>query len=138
MRKDTFIGRQAELEQLKVLYARKRPSFIVIKGRRRIGKSRLIAEFASRQKYQRFLSFAGLAPHEGLSDQEQRDHFARQLAFILKVPPLTFLDWSDAFEHLSLHLKPGDIRLLSKPCILVSGRGQINEKPACRAEARRA
>lgn len=114
MKRDTFIGRQAELEQLKVLYARKRPSFIVIKGRRRIGKSRLIVEFASRQKNQRFWSFAGLAPHEGLSDQEQRNHFARQLALVLKVPPLTFLNWSDAFEHLSLHLKPGDIILFDE------------------------
>lgn len=27
---------------------------------------------------------------------------------------MTFLDWSDAFEHLSLHIKPGDIILLDE------------------------
>jgi hypothetical protein len=33
---------------------------------------------------------------------------------MLKIPPMTFLDWSDAFEHLSLHIKPGDIILLDE------------------------
>jgi hypothetical protein len=27
---------------------------------------------------------------------------------------MTFLDWSDAFEHLILHIKPGDIILLDE------------------------
>ncbi len=31
-------------------------------------------------------------------------------------------------------MKNPEIRLLSKPCILFSGRGEINEEPACRSE----
>jgi AAA+ ATPase superfamily predicted ATPase len=110
----TFIGRVPELERLKGLYNKKNPSLVVVKGRRRIGKSRLITEFASRYKQQRFWNFAGLAPQDGVTEQEQRDHFARQLSLMLKIPPMTFLDWSDAFEHLSMYIKAGDIILFDE------------------------
>jgi AAA+ ATPase superfamily predicted ATPase len=109
-----FIGRKLELERLKALYQKKTSSLVVVKGRRRIGKSRLIGEFAKISGSQTFWSFAGLAPEDGISAQQQRDNFARQLALMLKMPPMTFLDWSDAFEHVSLHIKPGDIILLDE------------------------
>ncbi|MFN5382864.1 MAG: AAA family ATPase [Alphaproteobacteria bacterium] len=108
------MGRKAELERLKALYKKKASSLVVVKGRRRIGKSRLIGEFAKISNAQTFWSFAVLAPEDGISAQQQRDNFARQLALMLKIPPMTFLDWSDAFEHLSLHIKPGDIILLDE------------------------
>jgi hypothetical protein len=114
MSNPVFIGRKAELERLKTLYKKKASSLVVVKGRRRIGKSRLIGEFAKISHAQTFWSFAGLAPEEGISAQQQRDNFARQLALMLKIPPMTFLDWSDAFEHLSLHIKLGDIILLDE------------------------
>jgi AAA+ ATPase superfamily predicted ATPase len=41
-----FIGRQAELERLSQAIKKKTASFIIIKGRRRIVKSRLIKEFS--------------------------------------------------------------------------------------------
>lgn len=114
MSNSVFIGRKPELERLKALYKKKNPNLIVVKGRRRIGKSRLIREFVSTSNAQTFWSFAGLAPEDGMSAQQQRDHFARQLALMLKLPPMTFMDWSDALEHLSLHIKPGDIILLDE------------------------
>ncbi|MGV2432783.1 MAG UNVERIFIED_CONTAM: AAA family ATPase [Rickettsiaceae bacterium] len=116
MSNSIFIGRKLELGRLKTLYDKKSPGLVVVKGRRRIGKSRLIAEFASTNTKlgQRFWSFAGLPPQEGLSAQKQRDYFARQLSLMLKVPPMTFLDWSDAFEHLSINIKAGDIILLDE------------------------
>ncbi|MBS0654993.1 MAG: ATP-binding protein [Verrucomicrobia bacterium] len=113
-RQPIFIGRKHELERLMALHHKKRPGLVVVKGRRRVGKSRLIAEFASKAPKSTFWSFAGLAPQEGISAQGQRDHFARQLALMLTIPPLTFSDWSDAFEHLSLHLKAGDIVLFDE------------------------
>jgi len=109
-----FIGRKPELERLKALHKKKMPTLCVVKGRRRIGKSRLIGEFAKISGSQTFWSFAGLAPEDGISAQEQRDNFARQLALMLKIPPMTFQDWSDAFEHLSLHIKPGNIVLFDE------------------------
>lgn len=109
-----FIGRKQELEKLQALHRKAIPSLVVVKGRRRIGKSRLIEEFASRTPQHKLWNFAGLAPQEGMTAQTQRDYFARQLASFLNVPPLTFQDWSDAFEHLSLHLREGDIILLDE------------------------
>ena len=114
MKNPRFIGRKYELELLKSLHNKQTPSLVVVKGRRRIGKSRLIAEFARPLSSCTFWSFAGLAPQDGLSAQEQRDHFARQFSLMLKIPPMTFADWSDALEHLSLHIKAGDIILLDE------------------------
>ena len=96
-----FIGRQRELQQLKDLGHLKRPVLGVIMGRRRVGKSRLVEEF-SQDKI--FLPFSGLAPTPQMTAQDQRDAFARQFTSHFKLPPLTFLDWSDAFLHLSQHL----------------------------------
>lgn len=39
-----------------------------------------------------------------MTDQTQRDAFARQLSKQMKLLPMTFLDWIDAFNHLSSHL----------------------------------
>lgn len=114
MTNSIFIGRKSEIERLEALYKKQKSSLVVIKGRRRIGKSRLVLEFAKTKDNQTFWSFAGLAPQEGISQQEQRDNFARSLSLMLKVPPMTFQDWSDAFEHLSLHIKPGDIILFDE------------------------
>lgn len=114
MSSSIFIGRKPEIERLKALYNKKTQSLVVVKGRRRIGKSRLIREFVHTSRAQTFWSFAGLAPEDGISAQQQRDNFARQLSLMLKIPPMTFLDWSDAFEHLSLHIKPGDIVLIDE------------------------
>lgn len=94
----TFIGRKNELSQLEALSKSGRSTLAVIKGRRRIGKSRLAAEFA---KGKIFLSFSGLAPVDGITAQEQRDIFARQFLTQFRSIPMTFTDWFDAFMHLT-------------------------------------
>ncbi len=96
-----FVGRDNELRRLEDLSRSARSSLVVIKGRRRIGKSRLAEEFG---KGKIFLPFSGLAPVKGVTAQDQRDAFARQLAILFNLPPFTFTDWSDAFLHLSRHL----------------------------------
>lgn len=114
MATQVFIGRKNELVRLSALHKKKTPNLVVVKGRRRVGKSRLINFFASSCPENRLWDFAGLAPQKGMNDQSQRDHFARQLATHLKLPPFTFQDWTDAFEHLSSHIKPGDIILFDE------------------------
>lgn len=96
-----FVGRDQELQRLKDLSQSGRACLVVIKGRRRIGKSRLVEEFG---KGKLFLLFSGLAPIKGVTAQDQRDAFARQLTALFHLPPLTFVDWSDAFAHLSRYL----------------------------------
>ena len=89
-----FIGRKRELNILRDLLQLRIPSFVVVKGRRRIGKSRLVEEFAKNMK---FLSFTGLPPSKGVSAQDQRDEFARQLARHFSIPIPNSADWGDLF-----------------------------------------
>jgi AAA+ ATPase superfamily predicted ATPase len=96
-----FVGRESELRRLEDLSKSGRACLVVIKGRRRIGKSRLAEEFGKKKK---FLAFSGLPPVKGVTAQDQRNAFARELSTLFHLPPFTFTDWSDAFAHLSRHL----------------------------------
>lgn len=101
-----FIGREAELEDLKRFLRKKTASLIVIKGRRRIGKSRLIEEFGTNLK---MYSFIGLPPTSETTAQAQRDDFSRQLSRLFNMPPLKGEDWSDLFYFLSQQTQRGRI-----------------------------
>jgi AAA+ ATPase superfamily predicted ATPase len=74
------------------------PSLVVVQGRRRIGKSRLIQEFAKRH---RFLQFSGLPPQKEMTPQGQRDEFARQLHLNCGLPEVSADDWSKLFLLLA-------------------------------------
>ncbi|MBP6952006.1 MAG: ATPase [Alphaproteobacteria bacterium] len=93
-----FVGRKDELERLNSLLGKKSASLVVVKGRRRIGKSRLVEEFA---KGKRFLVFSGIPPIEGTTAQSQRDVFARQLGAQVGLPSIQAQDWSDLFSLLT-------------------------------------
>lgn len=95
-----FIGRQYELEALENL-SRHKLNLVVLRGRRRIGKSRLAFEFG---KNKVFLSFSGVSPTKDTTTQDQLDEFARQFYSLFKKLPHTFKDWSDAFLNLTEHL----------------------------------
>jgi AAA+ ATPase superfamily predicted ATPase len=99
-----FIGRKIELKGLVDLTKKKAASLVVIRGRRRIGKSRLVRKFA--EKY-RFLSFSGLPPADQTTEQSQRKIFAEQLANNLKLPPIQSEDWVDLFSFLARETKTG-------------------------------
>lgn len=99
-----FIGRETELMALKDLLKKKTASLVVIKGRRRIGKTRLIEEFA---KGLPFLRFMGLAPTRGVTDQSQRDEFARLLNQQTGFPEIKTDDWGKLFALLSEKVKSG-------------------------------
>jgi hypothetical protein len=96
-----FIGREKEIGAFEALAGLSRPSLMVIRGRRRIGKSRLAEECA---KGRVFVPFSGLAPQKPMSAQDQRNAFAYQLSRHYKLPNMTFHDWSDAFHALENYL----------------------------------
>lgn len=99
-----FIGRKQELEDLRRYLKKNTASLIVVKGRRRIGKSRLIEEFA---KTSRFYEFSGLVPTEKTTRQTQMNDFASQLGLALDIPGIKADDWNTLFLLLAKHTRRG-------------------------------
>lgn len=107
MAKD-FVGRERELKQLKNLLETNIAQFVVIKGRRRIGKSRLVEEFVNHApKDTTFVSLSGLPPTSNVTAKDQRGDFARQMGRIFQIPTPYSEDWGDLFWHLSHHTRKG-------------------------------
>ena len=104
---DTFIGREEPLGRLAALWNKKTPSLVTCRGRRRIGKSTLVEEFA-RRTAKRFLRFSGLPPVPGQSNADQLAEFSGQLAAQTGLPRVTFGDWSDAFRMLDGAIRDGE------------------------------
>lgn len=104
-----FFGREFELSKLRGLLQKKSASFVVIRGRRRIGKSRLIQEFG---KGMRMITFSGIPPISKTTDQSQRDEFAKQMSLNLGMPVIKSEDWNDLFWHLGQQLNKGKLILV--------------------------
>lgn len=96
-----FIGRKREIELLKTLRSRKMAALVVIKGRRRIGKSRLAAEFSQGE---RFINITGMTPEPGTTAQDQRNLFSHQMETAFQKPTTKFQDWMDGLSQLSAYL----------------------------------
>lgn len=99
-----FFGRDFELEQLENFLNKQIASLAVCCGRRRIGKSTLIEHAA---KEYPFYEFYGLSPREGITNQNQLDHFSRSLSKYFSVPFILFNDWQEAFDMLASLTKHG-------------------------------
>ena len=86
-------------------------NLVVVRGRRRIGKSTLIEKFAEKDY---FLEFAGLAPDpaQTITAQDQRDSFARQLCKYFNLPQIVVSDWSDLFSLLAKYVKRKRVTIL--------------------------
>lgn len=103
-----FIGREAEMSRLQGLTKKRSASLIVVRGRRRIGKSRLLAEFGKQMKS---FFFTGTPPSRKTTAQMQRDEFARQLAR-LEIPGVNPDDWGNMFWHLSKNTQKGRVLIV--------------------------
>lgn len=73
-----FYGREDDLCALERLWRKPVASLVTCRGRRRIGKSTLIGEFAGRS-HARFLEIEGLPPQPNQTNDDQLNHFAEQL-----------------------------------------------------------
>lgn len=105
-----FIGRKFELAELERFTKKTSASFIVVRGRRRIGKSRLIEEFG--KKFDAFYSFIGLAPEKNVLENYQLDTFSIQISQQFKTPRARYDDWSDALWAVGERVGSGRILLL--------------------------
>jgi AAA+ ATPase superfamily predicted ATPase len=101
-----FIGRTSELEKLEREYQRD-SSFVVIYGRRRVGKTTLIKKFISEKKALYFLATQEL-------EQGNMRQFARVLSRFMDKPWLedtTFPDWDSLFEAFA-NFQPTEKKIL--------------------------
>lgn len=105
-----FIGRKNELQRLIGATKKQSASFIILKGRRRIGKSRLVEEFG--KNFDRFVYFRGIAPTDNTTVEMQLQEFSRQLAENFNIPHAQYLDWGDVFWALSERVKKGKVLLV--------------------------
>ena len=104
-----FFGREELLQQLSAQFELRVASLVTCRGRRRIGKSTLIEEFARRNGV-RFLKLEGLPPQEADSNAKQLKAFARQLAAQTHTPDKPLSSWFDAFARLDGEI--GDERIV--------------------------
>ena len=94
-----FVGREDLLERLNGLWMKSVASLVTCRGRRRIGKSTLIAEFAQRSRV-RFLKLEGLQPDAKVDNAAQLAAFGRQLSEQTGETCSAFSNWFDAFAAL--------------------------------------
>ena len=104
-----FVGRENELKLLRDFQKRRSAGLIVCRGRRRIGKSTLIEHFGSGK---RFLEFYGLAPREGITNEDQLKHFGELMGTAFGVPAMLFASWHDALSTLAGLTKTGETIIL--------------------------
>ena len=98
-----FFGRSEQLALLDELCEKRTASLVTCRGRRRIGKSTLIEEFARRGGH-RFIKIEGRRPEKGMSGADELAAFSRQLSLQCqseKAPPS---DWPDAFLRLNAQI----------------------------------
>jgi len=81
----------------------------VIRGRRRIGKSRLAEEFS--KSFSKSYILTGIPPDSNVTAKSQIDEFSRQLNRA-KVSLKESEDWGDSFTDLALHCKSGKILII--------------------------
>jgi len=106
-----FVGREEQLEQLKALWRKPVASLVTCRGRRRIGKSTLIEEFARRNRV-RFIKLEGVEPNPGVNNETQLVAFSRQLSEQTGCDDSPLENWFDAFARLARTLNPREKAVL--------------------------
>ena len=106
-----FYGRESDLNDLAQLWRKRVASLVTCRGRRRIGKSTLIEEFA-RRSGARLIKLEGKAPEPGLSNRHQLASFLDQLRRQTKTGVSSLGNWSEAFKALDDELGSGKTVLL--------------------------
>jgi AAA+ ATPase superfamily predicted ATPase len=105
-----FYGREHELSLLRRFLNKESASLLVIKGRRRIGKSTLLKQFAT--YFPKAYFFSGLPPTSQTTAQSQREEFAHQLQRNTGMPAVKADDWGDLFWFLADAVKSGQVLLV--------------------------
>lgn len=95
-----FFGRDSILDEMQTLWDKRVSSLITCRGRRRIGKSTLVAEFA-RKSNARFICIEGIRPGPDIDNEVELANFAEMLALQCKTQVQTPANWLEAFQRLA-------------------------------------
>lgn len=106
----SFYGRKNELALLKRLRQKNGASLVVLRGRRRIGKSTLIQEYS--KQFSQYIEIQGLGPSENNSLQAQLDNFSEFLSLQLNTRKEHFSSWVEAFRKLAESIQNKDCLIL--------------------------
>ena len=95
MKKTIIVGRKREMSELQHCMESDRSEFVIVYGRRRIGKTFLVDNFFHQQ-----YDFSFVGGHR-LSKEKQLRNFAKSLKLYAKLSSNPkFSDWDDAFDAL--------------------------------------
>lgn len=97
-----LVGRERECQELHRVMESDRSEFVIVYGRRRVGKTFLVDQY-----YQGQYDFTFVGGHN-LSRQRQLTSFARALKKFSGTKPDKFSDWFDAFDALEEYLESLD------------------------------
>ena len=118
-----FLGRCFELSELNNQYQKKGFKFVVVYGRRRVGKTALIAEFAKDKDHVFYISIER-------NDKAALDSFSAKIFERFPPPaymPGSFASWDSAFEYIAT--QAGEKRIIiaiDEYPYLVSGNPSIS------------
>ena len=102
-----FFGREDVLDEMMALWGKRVSSLVTCRGRRRIGKSTLVAEFA-RKSSARFIRLEGLRPKRGFSNEDELRNFATFLSLQSDDPGEPCANWAKAFKALDGQIRDGE------------------------------
>ena len=95
-----FFGRERQIEQLESLWHKRVGSLVTCRGRRRIGKSTLIEQFAKKTA-SRFIKIEGVKPKPKFANENELEAFAIQLSAQTGADPTPPSNWLNAFIRLN-------------------------------------
>lgn len=110
--KKPFYGRSRELGQLESIAELPGARLIVIKGRRRIGKSRLAMELGKRHPERRTYYLTGVPPRQAGSAEAVLDDFAGQISRVFGIPRPNAKKWDELLWHIADRVKGGNAILI--------------------------
>ena len=102
-----FFGSECQLEDLKALWGKRVSSLCTCRGRRRIGKSTLIEQFA-RISNARFIKIEGVRPKKGYTNEDELSAFAIQLAAQTGAEETVPKNWLSAFIRLDKEIRDNE------------------------------
>lgn len=95
-----IVGRKREMEEIKTLYNSGQPEFLVVYGRRRVGKTFLIRELFMQEFAFYHTGLSPIETEDGKLLECQLQNFASSLRQYSDTPVSKLSDWMDAFDRL--------------------------------------